>query len=653
MALAELPNLSQSQGQGGAGSQNFLDQLTMMEQNEILTWCEEQYTQCRKARLQFEQTWYTNLAFFFGKQYVQWAPNYATPGGTYQRLYEPKAPSWRVRMIVNKIRAIIRSEHAKLCKENPQPYVIPASTDDTDIAAARAAENVYDFLWRDLKMRRVIRRMAWWLCLTGNGFIKDWYDPTTPDSSGIPGAIRAQPVSPFHIYVPEVDTEEIEEQPCIIHALTKTTDYVMANFGKVVTPDSGSDGLFEQKFLQALGVQQAGRAGYDRVTLREITVKPCGMWPLGATITWASGVLLALAPTMPFGHGEYTLTKFDHIPTGRFYAESVITDLIPMQKEYNRTRSQIVEAKNRMAKPQLVAVEGSVDHRKITSEPGLVIYYKPGYPKPEQVDLKPIPNYVIEELDRCQNDMNDISSQHEISKGQAPPGVTAATAISYLQEEDDSKLSNTISSIEEGVEKVGKHLLMHVQEYWDLPRTVRVVGGDGMYESYVLSSSDIAGNTDLNIQSGSAMPRSRAAKQALIMELSDKGLIPPNRVFRYLNMAETNTLYEEMQRNVRQAQRENLKMMQGDQSVTVNSWDEHQAHVEEHNNYRKGQSFEQAPDQIKMIFEQHVQLHQMQMQTMMIQAAQQQAIGGGMGGQPQGGPPPQSQAQPMPGGSIA
>lgn len=648
MAIAELTQPTQVQGMGGSeysSSPNVLGELTVLEQSQILQYCEDEFTKARKSRLQFEQSWYTYLAFYFGKQYLQWTPSFNTTSGSYQRLYEPKAPPWRVRMVVNKVRAIIRSEHSKLCKENPQPYVIPASTDDTDIAAARAAENIYEFLWRDLKMKRVMRRMAWWMCLTGVGYVKDWYDPSRPDSSGIPGSIRAEHITPFHIYVPEVDTEEIEDQPHLFHVCTKSVSYVESAFGVSLQPDASNVGLFEDKFLQALGVQGAVDSK-NRVTIREMWIKPGGMFPLGAVVTWAPDRLLSVTPVWPFSHREYPITKFDHIPTGRFYPESVIADLIPMQKEYNRTRSQIVESKNRMAKPQLVAVEGSVDPRKITSEPGLIVFYKPGFPKPEAMRLEPIPNYVVQELERCQNDMNDISSQHEISKGQAPPGVTAATAISYLQEEDDSKLSNTISSIEEGVEKIGKHFLVMVQQFWELQRTIRVVGGDGMYESYVLSSTDIAGNTDLNIQSGSAMPRSRAAKQAFIMELSDKQLIPPNRTLRYLGLAETGRLYEEMQRNVRQAQRENLKMMKG-MPVMPNTWDEHEEHVAEHNNFRKGQEFENAPDEIKMVFEQHVQLHQMQIQQMMQQMMMQQAaqqMGMGAPGQAQGQPQPQRQS---------
>lgn len=604
-------------------------------EREAITWAEEKFEICRKARLPFERVWYTNIAFYFGKQYVQWTPNFGQ-GSNYVRMFEPPAPPWRVRMVSNKIRPIIRSEHSKITKENPEPYVIPASTDDEDLAGARAAEHIFEYLWRDLKAKRVIRRMAFWECLTGVGFIKDWYDPKSLDSSGIPGSLKLEMVTPFHIFVPDMEEEELEFQPYLFHVVAKTPDYVKDTWGVDVPADSNSGGgILEQKFLQALGIQQ--QSGYDHVAVKECWVKPCSKWPNGAVIIYAGDTMLSYTEEWPWDHGEYPFTKFDHIPTGRFYADSVIIDLLPLQKEFNRTRSQIIEAKNQMAKPQLVAARGSVDPNKITSEPGLVVFYTPGFTPPQPLKLMPIPEYVIEELNRCQADMSDISGQHEITKGQAPPGVTAATAISYLQEADDSKLANTVSSLEEGIERIGKHMLEIVQQFWDLPRTIRVVGGDGAYEAFTFSSQDISGNTDLNIQSGSAMPRSRAAKQSFIMQLGQMGWIQPDRALRYLDMAETGKLYEEMQRDVRQAQRENLKMMKGMQ-VPVNTWDEHMIHIQEHNDERKRQRFEEASDQIKVMFEQHVRTHQMSIQQQQMQA-QQMAGGVPPGpGVPAGGP---------------
>lgn len=574
-------------------------------QAEQLVWANDLLERAKKSRQQFEHVWYMNLAFYFGKQYVQWAPGAAGP---FTRLYEPNAPSWRVRLVSNKIRPITRAELAKVTKEKPQAFVIPASTDDDDLAAARAGEAIYEHLWRTLKMNRVIRRSMFWTMLCGSGFTKDWYDHEMLDSSKVKGKILVEPLSPFHLLAPDTQEEDIENQPYIIHSMAKSPEWVYGNFGVEIPPSAGaSAGALEQKFLSAIGIQNTPK---EFVPVHELWVKPGGRkFPDGGVLTWAGDTILSQTDGWPWEHDEYPFTKFDHIPTGRFYGDSTIPDLIPLQKEYNRTRSQLIEAKNRMAKPQLVAAAGSTDPNKITSEPGLIVFYTPGFPAPAPLPMQSVPSYAIQEIERCNQDMADISSQHEVSKGSTPPGVTAATAIAYLQEQDDSKLAPTVASMEEGVERIGHHFLSHVQQFWDDERKIRVVGDDGQIEAFMFSKANIRGNTDLKIEAGSATPRSRAAKQAFITELGKMGWIPPDRALRYLDMAETGRLYEEMQIDARQAQRENLKMM-GGMPQAVNTWDEHAVHIAEHNSFRKRQAFEKASDEIKMLMEMHVQQHQ-------------------------------------------
>lgn len=570
---------------------------------ELLVKLNKWASDCRKNRLNFEKEWYTNLAFFFGKQWVTWV----STNTEFQRLIEPPAPSWRVRLTSNKIKPTIRKELSKITQERPRGFVIPSSSDDEDLAAARAAEAALDHMIRECKLDEVEIQAIWWTVLTGTGFIKDWWDTTVSDSNGVKGDVKAEKVTPFHLLVPDLEEEDLDNQPYLIHTMAKEVSWVKKVYGKDVPPDTNNQGgVLESKFLSAMGIQQDSSKAH--VAIHEAWIKPCDDFKQGAVVTWAKDEILNVTEGAFYGHNEYPFTKITHIPTGRFYGQSVIVDLIPLQKEYNRSRSQIIESKNRMSKPQLLAPNGSVNPRKITSEPGLVIFYRPGFNPPTPLPLQNIPAYVLQDLDRTQQDINDISSQHEVSHGGAPPGVEAATAIAYLQEQDDTVLSLTIRSLERAHERVGRHLLSHAGTYWDAERTVKIMGKENWFESFVFKKSDLRGNTDFRVVSGSAAPVSRAAKQAHIMEMVKSGMIPPDRGLQFLDMAETSRIYEEMQIDVRQAQRENLKMSQGI-PCPCNLYDSHQAHITEHWGYMKRQEFENSDEQIKLIFQEHVVTH--------------------------------------------
>jgi hypothetical protein len=347
---------------------------------------------------------------------------------------------------------------------------------------------------------------------------------------------------------------------------------------------------------------------------------------LGTTRTWSE-------IDFPFEHGEYPFHKIDHIPMGRFYAESVITDLIPLQKEYNRSRSQVLESKNLTSKPQMAYIKGSIDPKKVTSQPGLMIPVQPGFEAPKYLVAPEIPGYVIQEFDRIQRDMDDISNQFEVAKGRTPPGVEAASAIAYLQEENDDVLHNTIASIEAATEGVGRQTLGLIQQFWDQKKIEDIVSKNNQMEGLLFKASNINGNTDFRIEAQSMAPKSRAARQAFIVDLMDKAVISPDQGLRYLQMSETNRLYDELQVDSRHAKRENFKMSMGE-DVQLNPFDNHAIHLYEHELYMKSQEYEALDDNTKSIFLNHHMITKMMVEGQMMQQA-------GMGA-PVGEPQPET-----------
>ena len=531
------------------------------EIRELVTWVHEQYTMCKEARQSVERQWHLNMHFMYGKHYVEMLS--ATNAiGVAGKLFTPKAPPWRTRLVVNLTRSVIRSEISKFTSQKPNASVVPSSSEDADLAAAQAGEQIWESLYATKKYHREFRRAAYWLAVCGNGFLKCWWDKDAVDKlTKQPGDICVAPVTPFHIFFPDLREEEIEKQPYVLNVYTRPVEQVRQQYPDL---DLNPSVVSQAEIIEDANLNlSTGNQKPDSVLIYEMWLKPGAhkMLPQGGLIQCVDKYIVTLSNTgIPYEHGEYPFIHFSHIPTGTFYGASVIEDIIGLNREYNRTRSQLIEAKNRTAKPQLLAAVGSVDASKITTEPGQVIFYRPGMAPPQPLQMQSPPPYVLEELDRIRTDIEDITAQHQVSKGSAPPGVTAATAISYLQERDDSVNSMTYASIEEGYEKLAKQVLSHVVQYWDSERTIKITGEDGYFDTLVLRGSDIATGTDIRMEGGSALPISKAARQAFLMDMMQNGFIPPDQGLRLMDMGGVQRLYDQMMIDERQAQRENLKM---------------------------------------------------------------------------------------------
>lgn len=652
------------------------------KKKEWAAWANNEYNKCKNARVPHERQWYLNLAFNSGRQYV--VPFESLLGGT--RLTVPRVPPHRVRLVVNLVRKAVQKECAKLTMSKPVPTVMPATNETDDITAANVSEQILKSVFGYSEFQEEYYHWIWWGVVCGKSFFKSYFDPrakdysnmalpkrpTMADGSPVPdsfiaavpelkkeletpvpsqGKICMEALSPFHVYVPDLMVTSLEKQPYLIEVRTKHPEWVKKTYGFTPTTDTRAQAsIMETAFL----LTRTSEEHLDAVIVKEVWIKPNFHpdFPEGGWLVVINDKVVDYRDKWWLPFPEFPYYEYNGLPTGTFYTDSRIVDEIPIQKEYNKKRSQAIEIQNVMGKPKFFYQEGSVNVRKMSSEPGQGVPYKAGYMPPTQINGIEVPNSFVNEITQLRNEFDDISGQHEISNGDTPSGVTSGTAISYLQEQDDTSLAYQVSSIERAIQNLGTHYLKYVTTFWTDDRIIRIAGRNNTYESIHWKKSAAEGNTDVKVQTGSALPFSKAAKQALITEMMQMGFLSPEVGLEILDMGTFDKAMEEYLVDKRQATRENIKhqdlpdsvietLMQmppeveaaggidpntgrpwGPQPVVpVNSWDNHEAHVMWHDMYRKSQEFEGLSVMQKQAMELHVQAHRMAMMSAMVNQA--------------------------------
>lgn len=679
--------------EGAMADDSILNQFKRKDESKkLVSWVKSEYEKAKQARKQEELDWYLQLAFYNGNQYSEWKTY-----GKGQVLEEPKNPQGLPRITINRIEPIIRTEIAKTTSGHPSATVVPATNDDDDLMAASAAEQVWQAMYDKANFQTdILQKSEFWRATTGNAFIKTYWDPTAKEIVPTPvedpytgekrivqrvastGDVAYEVVSPFHLFVPDLAEENLESQPYLFNVYTKSEQWVKSTFGNVLPKDFVPTKVSATEILDAalMDTKNTNSAKPDSVLVIEMWAKPngCPYLPKGGLITIVDNEIVQFAENgIPYAHKMYPFAHTYSIPAGKFYRRSVIKGLIPLQQEFNRTRSQIIHAKNLMAKPQMMYAEGSVDPKKITARAGIWVPVRPGFPMPTPIPMQPLPSYVMQELDHLQQDFEDISGQHQVSRG-GNGGVTAATAINYLQERDDAYLTTIFASIEAAVEKTAKQSLSLFIQYVQQERLIKTTGLDGAFDATMLSGADIASGNDIRIESGSALPTSKSARQSLITEWMKMGFIAPQDGLKILDMGMLKNFYNLIKLDENHAQRENLMMKrltpeqieqfqseweqgaaQGDPDkivpgqtdaegqpialavpavIQVHDYDNHAVHVEMHNRFRKSQSFEVLSPEIRAEFQKHIAMHEAALQQKMMQDLAQQQIAAA-GPQPQ------------------
>lgn len=656
------------------------------ECQQLTDWVLTSFSKARTDRSKKQSQWQMNLAFYLGKQWLQQGKNSM---GITGQLVPQRVPYYRGKKTINRVRSFVRQEQSKFISQQPIAAVVPATAEDEDMRSAFAAEQAWQSVSSSQKLSYHFERAAWWMVITGVGFIKTYWDPTIVDKvSGQPGNIRYGAVSPFHLFVPDLREIDIEDQPFVINAYSKPVAWAKNRYqtelaGVNITPTHSSVETDEGY----LDLTEANKASNDSVLIYEMWIKPgtTKEMPEGGMLVVVDKFLVEKHVGLPYGHKEYPFAKLEHIPTGAFYPDSPVTDIIELQREFNTLRSEISEAGRRMAKPQLIVAKGSLVPGKLTNEPGSVIEYRPGMPAPQPLPLSPLPEYYVIQQDRILTDIEDITGQHEASRGQAPGGgVTAGTAISFLKESDDQYLTPQYHSVEHAYEKIASQTLGLFVQYVTMPRKIKTIGADQAYDTMLLSGADLKSGTDIRIERGSSIGQSQAAKRAEIKDYFSIGLIDANQALQMLEMGGIQRYQDTINVAKAKAQRENIKMKQLNEAevlrnqddivartlqsmdpmnvqlleeqgqnveemireqlpsiIPVDDFDIHELHIELHNQFRMSQEYETLPDVIKQQFSKHVAAHQ----EYVIDQQQQEFVNGlpsdGTEGVPLGAEPPQ------------
>lgn len=641
------------------------------EGKKLVGWILEQFTKTKSERSIFDERWRLNLNTYRNSIRLPGAAQMLDP-----RSNKLAATRQRKQRRINRIRSFVRTEHSKFISQEPTVTVVPSSSEESDFRAASSGEQAYRSMSTAGNLEGHMADATFWTVVTGNGFLKTYWDATTKDPvSHELGCVRYGSVTPFHLFFPDLRETSIEDQPFVIHAYEKDVSWARNQWPEELKNVSPSEMGAVDKPAGIPDTEVQPKS--DTVYVLEVWVKPGAtkLLPQGGLAHVVGNVLVGVSRKgIPYEHGLYPYTHIPHIPTGIFYRDSPVDDLLALSHEYNELRTDIARAARLMGRPQLIAERGSIVSAKMTNETGLVIEVNPGFRPPMPLQLPELPSYLVTQQDRVLQDFEDVSGQHEVSRGQAPgAGVTAGTAIAYLQESDDQYLTPQYRGLERAYEKIAKQSLELFVEFVPLPRAVRSIGADRAFDTSLLSGADLRNGTDVRVEKGSTISTSQVARRAEIKEMVGMGMLPPEKGLEMLEMGGVERLRETLDIARAKAGRENIKMkslqipdildrqdaavehalqqltpeqqfeyvgpeltqngtvpispdevdpeqlltmvqekLRADMPpiIAVDDFDVHDVHIESHNNYRMGQEYETLPDEVKGQFELHIAEHQ-------------------------------------------
>ncbi len=583
---------------------------------------EELKDKAQRARTPYDKDILLNLAFFLDQQYVEWVADADSIRSIPRKEGFKNTP----RPVSNKIMHFVVQQHSMTLQNKPSVDVLPASDDpvDTSVASVSLAYLRWVSEPQVADFDGEISEAVWWALAGGEAYLKWTFnaDAKRPD---------VMAVSPLEILI-DPYAKRFKHARYIIHTQFMDVEQVKEMYGVDVQPASISKADQAKTAL----LHEMGQAPIlEGAVVNELWYKPCKKYPKGLYTVWAGKDVLVARQDFPYAHKRLPFTQIGSIPRPNAPHYTCASKYLRSpQMELNKYHAQRLMVREAFSNPKWWIPEELELEAPPDDSPRQILRGNSNGGQLEPKVLQPTDFPENSDGDWITREMMDVVGLHEISQGGVPGRVEAAKAIELLKESDDSHLAELHNTIKLAISEGYWQMLMLAKQYVSEEQIVQTYSREGMPEVKRFKSEKVKPGMRVQVTMQTGLARSRAARQDQAMLMWDKGIIRDPEVMSEMMDLPVGTLTPQRVFDIRLARNENLVMVEGDgkgeggkgTAITPNSWDEHEIHLREHNNFRKTAEYEQLVPDVKRKFEFHCKSHEQLEMEKLQHEAQKQAL---------------------------
>jgi hypothetical protein len=547
-----------------------------------------------------DQKWRQNVSFYSGQHYVR-----DTGRSTNQ---------YRVKLRENHTNNVINRMVSIFVQNMPITRVFPRSDEYNDIQDAETCEAYMKYFWRTKMLEQKYAKLVKYSAIFGNAFTFRQYDPyaggrmqlSASETGGDPevrqwrGDIRVDVDDPMRINV-RPGIEDMEDMFDFFRSVPSNKADLEATYGELDTQP-----------VTALNAYNGSLRTDDDITMvHHYYHKPTHWFEKGMYVSYCGKKILK-ASEFPYECGKLPLEHlpFDKPPM-KFWAMSTIDQIIDLQEQLNRAASMIIEARNLMARPRVLASEESkVPGQSFTDRPGDIIRYKMAGGVPQMV----VPNFNFAEMAAHKNDVRNalgqVSGMSNASRGEIPAATKTALALQLVLEQDRSQWAPFIKQFYQVIKATNLGILDIAAEYFPEsdPRVIKIeqnniVGTKTFHGGLVPSPLDI------DLEDTNPLGWTAGGRIEAVQGLVETGLITDqNQALEMLKINNTNPAFQLEHMSRQTARKENEMLNQG-KPVKVEQEDIDPIHLDEHVKEAVSFNFKFKPQPVKDAILMHIQEH--------------------------------------------
>lgn len=191
---------------------------------------------------------------------------------------------------------------------------------------------------------------------------------------------------------------------------------------------------------------------------------------------------------------------------------------LPMQRLYDDLTTLIGKNIYMTAHTKMAVPKGSVKIDALGNDNTIVQYTGPQ--APTTMNVQPNAPEVYSFRENIKNEMQTIMGSHGISRGEIPKGITAASALTFLNELESERQSSGIAKHANFIKGVARKTMAIAADFYeaDEERMVRIVGKNKAPLLKHFDAAVFSRPYDITFESSSGFPETKAAQMQRTQE---------------------------------------------------------------------------------------------------------------------------------------
>jgi len=466
-----------------------------------------------QARQSLEVEWKDNFAALYGHQWSKFSRindrylNYA--------LLEPD----RIRLTFNKLDTIMAARATFVMGGRPIIEVGSTSPETIDKQRALTAQRVIRAYWDAEKMGNNLEATWEWTKSTGNAYAQIYYDAKDGDYVGtsngkrlFKGKVKYRPRSSFEVYIDPM-ARSYDEARYVICLTVLSIEEAESRLGEKIkdsdttggAPPFVSSSWLEQAYQltnpELLSTtQRTDQKGRTRnILMTEYWEKPSDDYPDGRYVV---NINNKLKREDELECGVIPIVHFtDKIKAGVVNGETPVTDMRPVQENYNRMASLILERAQMADLLSLPRNSGFPRNVKQFAGKSLVIGYHDNFSgEAKWVQGGQMRQDHLMLLRTYEEQMENMAAVSSIATRSRPP-YQMSGRMGYIVTEANRVILEPISNrYATSVEETARLLLRYIQKFYTEERTAVYINEYDRREIFRFKGVDIGTNYTITIK---------------------------------------------------------------------------------------------------------------------------------------------------------